>query len=131
MGAFHSMPVDAVAGAGGVEATSVADVVDAVFLAFLWLQWNTPIGVIVCVTLGVLTARKTQRSIFNWVLVGAINGIIPVLGPVLMGVAYFFYPPPVPSSRPGYHPPGSVGRETRKTGPPSTKRRGGGSQGPR
>ena len=108
-----------------VVAASVGEVIDAVFLALLWLQWNTPIGVIVCITLGVLTARKTQRSIFNWVLVGAINGIIPVVGPILMVVAYFFYPPPAPSSRRGYHPPGSVGRGTGGAGSSSTKRRGG------
>jgi hypothetical protein len=109
-----------------VVATSVGEVIDAVFLALLWLQWNTPIGVIVCIALGVLTARKTQRSIFNWVLVGAINGIIPVVGPILMVVAYFFYPPPAPSSRRGYHPPGSGGRRTGGAGSSSTKRRGGG-----
>jgi hypothetical protein len=122
-----SSPIPAhVAAVGGVVASSVGEVIDAVFLAFLWLQWNTPIGVIVCITLGVLTARKTQRSIFNWVLVGAINGIIPVLGPILMIVAYFFYPPPAPSSRRGYHPPGSVGRGAGGAGSSSTKRRGGG-----
>jgi len=120
------VPVAAVAFAAGL-----ADVVDAVFLAFMWLQWNTPIGVIACITLGVLTARKTQRSIFNWVLVGAINGVIPVLGPILMVVAYLFYPPPAPSSRPGHHPPGSVGRGTGKAGSSATKRGGGRSQGRR
>lgn len=89
-------------------ATSFSDVVLWVFEVFFLLQWQLPILPVVCVVLGVLTARRTHRSVFNWVLVGLLAGVIPVVGPVLMVIAFFFYPPPAPSSRPGYHPPGGA-----------------------
>ena len=98
-------------------------VLDSIFVALMWLQWNTPVGVIACAVLGYFVARKTHRSVFNWVLVGAINGIIPVVGPVLMVVAYFFYPPPPPSSRPGYNPPPSARGGAKRSGTPPRDRR--------
>ena len=100
---------DAVARAAvAVVALSFAEIVEWVFEVFLLLQWQLPVLPIVCVVLGVLTARKTHRSLFNWVLVGILAGVIPVMGPILMVVAYLWYPPPPPSSRPGYHPPGGT-----------------------
>jgi hypothetical protein len=95
-------------------ATSLSDIVQSVFEVFFFLQWQLPVLPIVCVVLGVLTARKTQRSVFNWVLIGAINGVIPVIGPILMVLAYFFYPPPAPSTKPGYHPPQTARRGPRE-----------------
>jgi hypothetical protein len=100
-------------GAAPMLGSTLSDVVESVFEAFLLLQWQLPVLPIVCVVLGVLTARKTHRSVFNWVLIGGINGLIPVVGPILMVVAYFFYPPPAPSTRPGYNPPGSTRRGPR------------------
>ena len=92
------------------------DVVAAILDAFLLLQWQLPVLPVVCVVLGYLTAKKTHRSVFNWVLVGLLNGVIPVLGPILMVLAYFFYPPPTPRVTPGYNPPGSRERRTRPAG---------------
>jgi hypothetical protein len=98
----------------GLVATSFSDAVLWVFEVFFVLQWQLPILPVVCVVLGVLTARRTHRSVFNWVLVGLIAGVIPVVGPVLMVIAFFFYPPPAPSSRPGYHPPGGASGEAKR-----------------
>jgi hypothetical protein len=97
-------------------AVSFSSVVESIFLVFLLLQWQLPVLPVVCVVLGVLTARKTHRSVFNWVLVGLLNGVIPVLGPILMVIAYFFYPPPAPTVRPGFHPPKSTARGTTRSG---------------
>jgi hypothetical protein len=85
-------------------AFSLGDAFESVLEVFFLLQWQLPILPVVCIVLGVLTARKTHRSIFNWVLVGLLAGLVPVVGPVLMVVAYFWYPPPPPTTRPGYHP---------------------------
>jgi len=92
-------------------ALSVGDAFEAVLGVFFLLQWQLPVLPVACVVLGVLTARKTHRSVFNWVLVGLLAGIVPVVGPVLMVAAYLWYPPPVAqASRPGHHPPGSAER---------------------
>jgi len=97
-------------------ALSVSDVTVAILDVFLLLQWQLPVLPIACMVLGYSTARKTHRSVFNWVLVGLLAGIIPVMGPILMVIAYFWYPPPAPTTRPGYHPPGSVERDARRSG---------------
>jgi len=81
-----------------------------------------PVLPIVCVVLGVLTARKTHRSLLNWVLVGVLAGVIPVMGPILMVVAYLWYPPPPPSSRRGYHPPGGTGGGSKQSARPRDRR---------
>jgi hypothetical protein len=86
---------------------SVGDAFESVLEVFFLLQWQLPVLPVVCIVLGVLTARKTQRSVFNWVLVGLLAGLVPVVGPVLMVVAYLWYPPPPPSTKAGYHPPKS------------------------
>jgi len=97
---------------GPVTAISVGDVLESILEVFFLLQWQLPVLPVVCVVLGVLTARKSHRSVFNWVLVGLLAGIIPVVGPILMVVAYLWYPPPAPqASRAGYHPPGSAERK--------------------
>lgn len=86
-------------------ALSFSEIVESVLGVFFLLQWQLPVLPVVCVVLGVLTARKSHRSVFNWVLVGLLAGLIPVVGPILMVVAYLWYPPPPPTTRPGYHPP--------------------------
>ena len=95
-------------------AVSFSAIVESIFGVFLVLQWQLPVLPIGCMVLGYFIARKTHRSVFNWILVGLINGIIPVLGPILMVIAYFFYPPPAPTVRPGYNPPGSSRPDPRK-----------------
>lgn len=95
---------------GAPFAIGAGDVIDAITEVFLLLQWQLPVLPIACMVLGYFIARKTQRSAFNWILVGLLNGIIPVLGPILMVIAYFFYPPPAPSTKRGYHPPKSSER---------------------
>ena len=64
--------------------------------------WN--LQPIPCVLLGYLTARKTGRSRFNWVVVGLLASIPPIVGILLMLAAYYWYPPPTPQPGPGYHP---------------------------
>jgi hypothetical protein len=97
-------------------ALSLSDVLESVFEVFFLLQWQLPVLPVVCIVLGVLTARKSHRSVFNWVLVGLLAGIIPVVGPILMVVAYFWYPPPPPTNRPGHHPPKTSAKERTRTG---------------
>jgi predicted ABC-type exoprotein transport system permease subunit len=94
---------------------SFTEIVESVLGVFFLLQWQLPILPVVCVVLGVLTARKSHRSVFNWVLVGLLAGLIPVVGPILMVVAYLWYPPPPPTTRPGYHPPKTT-REHARSG---------------
>ena len=53
-----------------VVALSFSEILESILEVFLLLQWQLPVLPIVCVVLGVLTARKTHRSLFNWVLVG-------------------------------------------------------------
>jgi len=97
-----------------VIALTLGDAVDSVLGFFFLLQWQLPVLPVVCVVLGMLTARKAHRSVFNWALVGLLAGVIPVLGPVLMVVAYLWYPAPPPqASRAGYHPPGSAETKAR------------------
>jgi len=96
-----------------VVGLSVDSAFESVVNVFYLLQWQLPVLPVVCIVLGVLTARKTHRSTFNWVLVGLFAGVIPVVGPVLMVVAYFWYPPPAPTRRAGYHPPGSGAARTK------------------
>ena len=117
------LAVDAVVrDAVAVVALSLADIVESVLEVFLLLQWQLPVLPIVCVVLGVLTARKTHRSLLNWVLVGVLAGVIPVMGPILMVVAYLWYPPPPPSSRRGYHPPGGTGGGSKQSARPRDRR---------
>lgn len=71
------------------------------FFTFYALGFQT----IVCMILGYYTAKRSLRSVFNWLVVGFVAGLIPIMGLVFMIVAYFFYPPPSPGSRPGHHPP--------------------------
>lgn len=68
----------------------------------LIIIWN--LQPLVCVPLGYLTARKTGRSRFNWIVVGLLASIPPIVGIVLMLAAYYWYPPPAPRPGPGYHP---------------------------
>jgi hypothetical protein len=107
------MPRVEVATVPSLLAVSLSDLAEPVLDVFFLLQWQLPVLPVVCIVLGVLTARKTQRSVFNWVLVGLLAGIIPVLGPILMVVAYLWYPPPPPTTRPGHHPPKTPGRDRR------------------
>ncbi len=95
-------------------AVDLAGAAEAVLDVFFLLQWQLPVLPVACVVLGVLTARKAHRSVFNWVIIGALAGLIPVVGPILMVVAYLWYPPPTPTSRPGYNPPGSAERRPRE-----------------
>lgn len=96
-------------------ALTFKEIVESVIDVFFLLQWQLPVLPVVCVVLGVLTARKSHRSVFNWVLVGLLAGLIPVMGPILMVVAYLWYPPPPPTTRRGYHPPKTT-RERTKSG---------------
>jgi len=68
----------------------------------LIIIWN--LQPIPCVILGYLTARKTGRSKFNWVVVGLLASIPPIIGIFLMLAAYYWYPPPAPRVGPGYQP---------------------------
>ncbi len=72
---------------------------------FLLLQWGIPVLPVACAVLGYFIARKTFRGKFNWVIIGFIAGVIPVMGPVLMVLAWFFMVPPLSAPGPGYHPP--------------------------
>jgi hypothetical protein len=116
--AFGTVARDAVA----VVALSFAEIFEWILEVFLLLQWQLPVLPIVCVVLGVLTARKAHRSVLNWVLVGVLAGVIPVMGPILMVVAYLWYPPPPPSSRPGYHPPGGTSGGSKQGARPRDRR---------
>jgi hypothetical protein len=69
---------------------------------FLIIIWN--LQPIPCVILGYLTARKTGRSKFNWVVVGLLASIPPIFGIFLMLAAYYWYPAPAPRPGPGYQP---------------------------
>ena len=60
------------------------------FFTFYALGFQT----IVCMMLGYSPRRRSQRSVFNWLVVGFVAGLIPMVGLVFMVVAYFFYPPP-------------------------------------
>lgn len=105
-------------------AIDAADVIESILEVFLLLQWQLPVLPIVCMVLGYYTARRTSRSVFNWILVGLLNGLIPVVGPILMVIAFFFYPPPAPRVTPGYHPPksGERGRTQRGERRPRDRR---------
>jgi hypothetical protein len=74
-------------------------------VGFLFTFYTLGFQTVACMILGYFTARKTFRSVFNWLVVGFIAGLIPLIGLVFMLIAYFFYPPPTPRSGPGYHPP--------------------------
>ena len=76
-------------------------------VTILIIIWN--LQPIPCVLLGYLTARKTGRSKFNWIAVGLLASIPPIVGILLMLAAYFFYPAPTPRAGPGYQPRGRTG----------------------
>jgi hypothetical protein len=75
--------------------------------------WN--LQPVPCVLLGYLTARRTGRSTFNWIVVGLLASIPPIVGIFLMLAAYYWYPAPAPRAGPGYQPrlPGAGGRDRR------------------
>jgi hypothetical protein len=79
-------------------------------VTILIIIWN--LQPIPCVLLGYLTARKTGRSTFNWIVVGLLASIPPIVGILLMLAAYYWYPAPAPRPGPGYHPrQGGSGRD--------------------
>lgn len=66
----------------------------------------------VCVYLGYRTATKSERSRLNWILIGCVASVLPIVGPVVMLVAALWMPPAMPrnprratSTRPGRHSP--------------------------
>ena len=73
-------------------------------VGFLFTFYTLGFQTVACMILGYFTAKKTYRSVFNWLVVGFFAGLIPLVGLVFMLIAYFFYPPPTPRSGPGYHP---------------------------
>lgn len=93
-------------------------VVDALFFFYAF-----GLQTITCMVLGYFVARRTTRSAFNWLATGFLAGLIPVAGIVFMVVALLFYPPPAPSSKPGYHPPKTTDRDARRRG--ASRPRGG------
>jgi uncharacterized membrane protein len=46
----------------------------------------------VCLYLGYRVAMKTGRSLLNWVFVGFLASIVPIVGVVLMVVSALWYP---------------------------------------
>ena len=78
----------------------------------LIIIWN--LQPIPCVLLGYLTARKTGRSKFNWVIVGLLASIPPIVGIFLMLAAYYWYPAPAPRPGPGYQPRRDAGSRDRR-----------------
>jgi hypothetical protein len=86
-----------------LAAVSFSDIASAVADG-LWFAYYVGIQLVACLVLGYLTARKTGRSVFNWLVLGFINSLIPLFGFLLMLSAYFFYPAPAPRAGPGYQP---------------------------
>ncbi len=63
--------------------------------------WLTVFAVqlVLCLYLGSRVAKKTGRSLLNWLFVGFLAAIAPIVGPVLMIVCALWYPPKMPSGR--------------------------------
>jgi hypothetical protein len=64
--------------------------------------WLTAFAVqlVLCLYLGYRVARRTERSLVNWLFVGFLAAIPPVVGPVLMIVCALWYPPRMPPAPP-------------------------------
>jgi hypothetical protein len=66
--------------------------VDARLLTLLWI-----VQLAGCLYLGVRTARKTGRSLLNWVVMGFLLAVVfPPVGLVLSVVSFLFYPDLMP-----------------------------------
>lgn len=64
-------------------------------MTFIDIIWG--VQLVVCLWLGPKVARRTGRSVLNWVIMGFFVSIIfPPIGLVLMLLCYFFYPPAMP-----------------------------------
>ena len=59
------------------------------------IAWLTVFSaqLVVCLYLGYRVARRTGRSLINWLLVGFVAAIPPFVGLVLMIVCVLWYPP--------------------------------------
>lgn len=72
------------------------DVVDLT-AKILFIIWSFGLQIPVCMYLGYLTAKKTGRSVLNWLVMGFIIAVIPPPMSIIISlVAYFFYPPAMP-----------------------------------
>jgi hypothetical protein len=65
-------------------------------LMTIWLAQT-----VVCIWLGLRTARRTGRSKVNWVVIGFLCAIPPLAGILIMLLAYFAYPEAMPKGPPG------------------------------
>jgi len=61
----------------------------------IWLITFT-VQLVLCLYLGYRVAKKTDRSLLNWLFVGFLAAIPPIVGPVLMMVCVLWYPPRMP-----------------------------------
>jgi hypothetical protein len=86
---------------GGVTELHVMLPVAASAADYFWsitiFLWASGIQLLICAAIGFAVAHKTNRSTFNWIVTGVINGVlIPLAGIPLMVFAYFVYPPAPP-----------------------------------
>lgn len=93
-------------------------------MSAIWLAFFT-VQLVLCLYLGYRVARKTGRSLLNWLFVGFLAAIPPLVGPVLMIVCALWYPPRMgPAPRRGANP--DERRTSRRPdGSDATRRRGG------
>jgi hypothetical protein len=64
-------------------------------MSAIWLL-AFAVQLVLCLYLGYRVARKTERSLLNWLFVGFLAAIPPIVGPVLMIVCALWYPPRMP-----------------------------------
>jgi hypothetical protein len=64
-------------------------------MSAIWLS-AFAVQLVLCLYLGYRVAKKTERSLLNWLFVGFLAAIPPVVGPVLMIACVLWYPPRMP-----------------------------------
>jgi hypothetical protein len=63
----------------------------------LWIVWQ--VQIVFTVFMGYKTAKKTGRSVVNWIFMGVVFAVIPPpLSIILSLVSYYYYPPLMPKS---------------------------------
>lgn len=65
-------------------------------MGVIWLTVSA-VQLPLCLYLGYRVARKTGRSLLNWLFVGFLASIVPIVGVILMVVSALWYPPRITS----------------------------------
>jgi len=81
------------------------------------IAWQLGLQIPFCMYLGYRTARRSERNVLNWLVIGFLAAIPPIMGPLIMVIAWRWMPP----STPRY--PRAERRGGRRDGPRRPRRR--------